>query len=174
MTGQSFLRLVAVGMEITAQVGAHSPPPPRQRSSNASANSQHSFVVDLIEPGSTVHTDGWQGCKGLEQKNYNCESIVIGKKRKDAVKLMPHVHPVISLLQRWLLGTHQGAVSQSHMAYYLDQFTFRLNRRTSKSRGKLLYGLVQQAVTTAPAVYDQLMQSRKSTASSKTQALGVT
>ena len=141
---------------------------------DASANSLHSFVVDSIEPDSTVHTDGWQGYKGLEQKNYKCESTVIGKQRKDAVKLMPHVHLVISLLKRWLLGTHQGAASRAHMAYYLDEFTFRFNRRTSKSRGKLFYRLVQQAVTTAPAPYDQLVQSRKSTSSPKPQALGVT
>ena len=141
---------------------------------DASANSLHSFVVDSIEPGSTVHTGGWQGYKGLEQKNYKCESTVIGKQRKDAVKLMPHVHLVISLLKRWLLGTHQGAVSRAHLAYYLDEFTFRFNRRTSKSRGKLFYRLVQQAVTTAPAPYDQLVQSRKSTSSSKPQSLGVT
>ena len=128
---------------------------------DASANSLHSFVVDSIEPGSTVHTDGWQGYKGLEQKNYKCESTVIGKQRKDAVKLMPHVHLVVSLLKRWLLGTHQGAVSRAHMAYYLDEFTFRFNRRKSKSRGKLFYRLVQQAVTTAPAPYDQLVLSRK-------------
>jgi transposase-like protein len=140
---------------------------------DASANSLHSFVVDSIEPGSTVHTDGWQGYKGLEQKNYKCESTVIGKQRKDAVKLMPHVHLVISLLKRWLLGTHQGAVSRAHMAYYLDEFTFRFNRCKSKSRGKLFYRLVQQAVTTAPAPYDQLVPSRKSS-SSKPQSLGVT
>src|SRR5450759_1697658 len=65
---------------------------------DASANSLHSFVVDSIEPGSTVHTDGWQGYKGLKQKNYKGESTVIGKQRKDAVKLMP-----LSLLKRWLL-----------------------------------------------------------------------
>jgi hypothetical protein len=64
--------------------------------------------------------------------------------------LLPLAHRAISLLKRWLLGTHQGAVNQSHLDYYLDEFTFRFNRRTSRSRGKLFYRLVQQAVMTTP------------------------
>ena len=61
-----------------------------------------------------------------------------------------------SLLKRWLLGIHQGAVRPAHLDYYLDEFTFRFNRRTSASRGKLFYRLVQQAVEIAPAPYKQL------------------
>jgi len=87
--------------------------------SDASAASLHPFVVDSIEPGSTVHTDGWQGYRGLDQKGYACEVTVIGRQRKDAIKLLPHVHLVVALLKRWLLGTHQGAVSRAHLAYYL-------------------------------------------------------
>jgi transposase-like protein len=141
---------------------------------DASAASLHPFVVDSIEPGSTVHTDGWQGYKGLEQKGYACEATVIGKQRKDAIQLLPHVHLVVSLLKRWLLGTHQGAVSRAHLAYYLDEFTFRFNRRTSKSRGKLFYRLVQQAVLTAPAPYDKLLPDRRSASPAIPQSLGAT
>src|SRR2546430_16208987 len=59
---------------------------------------------------------------------------------------MPRVHRIASLLKRWILGTHQGAVAPRHLPYYLDEFTFRFNRRKSKSRGKLFYRLMQQAV----------------------------
>src|SRR5450432_590788 len=141
---------------------------------DASAASLHSFIGDSIEPGSTVHTDGWQGYKGLEQKGYACEATVKGKKRKDAIKLLPHVHLVVSLLKRGLLGTHQVAVSRAHLAYYLDEFTLRLNRRTSKSRGKLFYRLVQQAVLTAPAPYDKLLPDRLSASPAIPQSLGAT
>jgi len=41
-------------------------------------------------------------------------------------------------------------VEPSHLDYYLDEFTFRFNRRTSRSRGKLFYRLVQQAAAIAP------------------------
>jgi hypothetical protein len=53
---------------------------------------------------------------------------------------------VVSLLKRWLLGTHQGGVSPQHLDYHLGEFTFRFNRRHSFRRGRLFYWLVQQAV----------------------------
>jgi len=63
---------------------------------------------------------------------------------------LPRTNRVASLLKRWLLGTHQGAVRSSHLDYYLDECTFRFNRRTSGSRGLLFFRLVEQAVRLAP------------------------
>ena len=60
-------------------------------------------------------------------------------------------------LERWLLGTHHGAVSVAHLDYYLDEFTFRFNRRMSRHRGKLFYRLAQQAVALGPVPYDRLI-----------------
>jgi transposase-like protein len=125
---------------------------------NASAESLHSFVVDCIESGSSVHTDGWQGYAGLEKKGFEREVSTTRGSRKDASKLLPRVHRVASLLKRWLLGTHQGAVAPSQLPYYLDEFTFRFNRRTSKSRGKLFFRLTQQAVNTPPATYQAIVR----------------
>ncbi|MCG2724864.1 MAG: hypothetical protein L6420_01185, partial [Elusimicrobia bacterium] len=48
--------------------------------------------------------------------------------------------------------THQGSVGLNHLDYYLDEFTFRFNRRKSASRGKLFYRLVQQSVQVVPAI----------------------
>jgi hypothetical protein len=79
---------------------------------------------------------------------------------------------VVSLLKRWLMGTHQGAVSHKHLDYYLDEFTFRFNRRTSRSRGKLLYRLVQQAVAVEPASYDEIVH--RGAQKPKPQYVGVT
>ena len=69
---------------------------------------------------------------------------------------MPGVHRVASLLQRWILGTHQGAVRPEQLDYYLDEFTFRFNRRTSRSRGLLFYRLLEQAVVTQPVTYQRI------------------
>ena len=69
-------------------------------------------------------------------------SVLLGQEKDAALRLLPRVHIVASLLKRWLLGTHQGAVSPKHLDYYLDEFTFRFNRRKSRSRGKLFYRLV--------------------------------
>ena len=71
---------------------------------------------------------------------------------------MPRVHRVISLLKRWLMGTHQGAVSLEHLDYYLDEFTFRFNRRKSRSRGKLFFRLLQQAVAIDPVPYKSMVK----------------
>lgn len=66
-------------------------------------------------------------------------------------------HLTISLLKRWLLGTYQGAVSSTHLSYYLDEFTFRFNRRTFGSRGKLFYRLVQQSLLSDPVPYQEIV-----------------
>jgi len=83
-----------------------------------------------------------------------------GTKRPGQKHLLPHVYQVVSLLNRWLLGTHQGAIGHAHLDYYLDEFTFHFNRRTSKSRGKLFYRLLQQAVQVDPVTYEQIIGSK--------------
>jgi len=115
---------------------------------DASAESLIAAVKQTVESGSTVHTDDWDGYNGLPAAGY--KRRIVRKSDVTGENLLPLVHRSISLLKRWLLGTHQGAVHHSHLDYYLDEFTFRFNRRTSRSRGKLFYRLLQQAVSVAP------------------------
>ena len=130
---------------------------------DCSAANLHPFVESCIESGSLVHTDGWQGYSGLDKKGYQREITKIGNQKKEASKLMPRVHRVASLLKRWLLGTHQGGVANYYLPYYLDEFTFRFNRRQSKSRGKLFFRLMQQAVNTPPKTYDSMVSPNRET-----------
>lgn len=124
------------------------------RIADASAPHLHGFVRQAIAPPSQVHTDGWKPYRGLEAWGYEHRvSKLQGQGPEAATELLPRVHLVASLLKRWLLGTHQGAISPEHLDYYLDEFTFRFNRRTSVSRGKLFYRLVQQAAQVPPAPY---------------------
>ncbi len=88
---------------------------------------------------------------------------IIKKSKQTASELLPRVHLVVSLLKHWLLGTHQGAVSHKHLDYYLDEFTFRFNRRGSKSRGKFLFRLAQQSVAVDPVTYDLIVHPRAET-----------
>lgn len=81
----------------------------------------------------------------------------VQRRQPEGAHLLPRVHLVVSLLKRWLLGTHQGAIHQAHLDYYLDEFTFRFNRRTSASRGKLFYRLLQQAMQVDPAPYKSIV-----------------
>jgi transposase-like protein len=138
----------------------------------ASAANLMPFVEESVEPGSVIHTDGWQGYLPLERKGYEPEVTVVTRKKKTASELLPRVHLVVSLLKRWLTGTHQGAVSQKHLDYYLDEFTFRFNRRRSKSRGKLFFRLAQQAVAVDPVTYNQIVHPHSERP--QTQSVGAT
>ena len=121
-----------------------------QRVPDASAASLTPFIRDAVEPGSTVHTDGWKGYDDLPKQGCQREKTVLSDSADPAHVGMPAVHQVTSLLKRWLLGTHQGAVSNRHLDYYLDEYTFRFNRRNARARGLLFYRLTQQAVQIAP------------------------
>ncbi len=101
-------------------------------------------------------TDGLKLYQGLS--GYRHQPIVVKHRAEDAATLLPRVHRVASLLKRWLWGTHQGAVGHAYLDYYLDEFTFRFNRRHSASRGKLFYRLAQQAVQVDPAPFVTLLQ----------------
>jgi transposase-like protein len=125
---------------------------------DASSASLHGFIMDSIEPGSTMVTDAWTGYSDLASLGYKHKVINLSKRRKSPSDLLPRVHRVVSLLKRWLMGTHQGAVSYDHLDYYLDEFTFRFNRRTSMYRGKLFYRLLEQAVQTPPASYGNIIK----------------
>jgi len=125
---------------------------------DASAKRLIPAVKEMVEPGSIVRTDDWNGYSGLSSKGYKHD--VIRQSANIGENVLPLVHIVISLLKRWLLGTHQGAVYQTHIDYYLDEFTFRFNRRTSRSRGKLFYRLVQQAVSIAPVKAEQIKETQ--------------
>lgn len=123
---------------------------------DATADSLQQFIIASVDPGSIIHTDGWDGYSGLAEVGYLHKVTVQNEKQRKPHELMPRVHRVVSLLKRWILGTHQGSVSLEHLDYYLDEFTFRFNRRTSRFRGKLFYRLLQQAVETWPAPYSSL------------------
>lgn len=125
---------------------------------NASADSLMPFVEDSVEPGSMVHTDGWLGYLPLKDTGYRHEVTFLKGNSKSASQLMPRVHLAVALLKRWLLGTHQGGVSLEHLDAYLDEFTFRFNRRKSRSRGKLFYRLLEQAVAVEPVPYKSLVK----------------
>lgn len=113
----------------------------------------HGFIGWAVEPGSAVRTDGLPAY--LELRGYPHERVVL----RGQAGMLPRVHRVASLLKRWLLGTHQGAVSGEQLDYYLDEFTFRFNRRASASRGKLFYRLAQQAVAVDPHPLEKIRQT---------------
>ncbi|HTY23195.1 MAG TPA: IS1595 family transposase [Desulfomonilaceae bacterium] len=124
------------------------------RVDEASSSSLIPAFKQCMEPGSVVPTDGWNGYLPLSSEKYVHK--VIRKNADIGDSLLRLLKRVASLLKRWLTRTHQGVVRMSHLDYYLDEYTFRFNRWTSKSRGKLFYGLVEQAVAIDPVSRHQI------------------
>ena len=140
----------------------------RRRIPDASAGSLIPFIENSVEPGSVIHTDGGLGYEPWEKKGYQPMVTVLRGPEESPSELMPRVHLVVSLLKRWLVGTPPGAVSHKHLDDYRDEFTFRFNRRRSRSRGKLFFRLVQHAVNIEPVPYAGIVQAQKATPTGRT------
>ena len=128
-----------------------------KRIPDASADSLEEAITKAVIEGSIIRTDEWKGYWQLKSFGYVHE--IVRKEADVGENLLPSCHRVASLLKRWLMGTHQGAVSHDHLDYYLDEFTFRFNRRTSRHRGKLFYRLLQNAVELDPVAYRQMIKN---------------
>jgi len=118
--------------------------------SDSSSASLMPFVRDVVTPGTVVLTDDWGGYNGLPEYGYTRKATLLSSSGDPAHVSMPGVHRVASLLKRWILGTHQGSVVPAHLQSYLEEFTFRFNRRTSRSRGLVFRRLLEQALVTKP------------------------
>lgn len=127
------------------------------RVQDVSAASLLPFVQAAVSPGAVVHTDGWSAYKGIAGRGYDHRPRNISASGDPAHVVMPRVHRVAALLDRWWLGTHQGAISPKHLDYYLDEYTFRFNRRRSHAPGMLFYRLLEQSVAVDPVAYRHLV-----------------
>ena len=152
--GASGKSLVVIATEIE---GTHMGQIRLARVPDASAQSLEKAVQQTVLPGAVIHTDGWKGYGKLSSLGYTHE--VVRPTVEVGEDLLPHFHRVASLLKQWMIGTHQGAISHEHLDYYLDEYTFRFNRRTSRHRGKLFYRLVQQAVAIEPTPYKDMVKN---------------
>lgn len=128
------------------------------RNPNLETETMTAAVSACVQPGSRVHTDGLASSAGLSAAGYR-HRVTRVTAAPPGEEPLPRVHRVVSLLKRWMLGTHQGAIRPSHLDYYLDEFSFRFNRRTS--RGKLFYRRAQQMMAVDPLPQAQLRGGRK-------------
>ncbi len=122
---------------------------------DASKKSLGNFINENIEAGSILITDGWKGYTGISKKGYS-HKIEEKTKMLDGQEILPNVHRIASLLKRWLLGTHQNYIGKGYLSYYLDEYTFRYNRRKSNSRGLLFQRLIEQGVLHEPVEYKSI------------------
>ena len=124
---------------------------------DGSSKSLIGFITDYVEPAANVHTDGWNGYVRLSQKGYHHKVTHTDGDGELAVDIFQHVHLVASLLKRRLGATHQGKVGQKHLQGYLDEFTFRFNRRRSRHVGKIFHRLAEQMVLRQSKTYQEII-----------------
>ncbi|MCA1680324.1 MAG: IS1595 family transposase [Actinobacteria bacterium] len=151
--GASGKAIVAIAVETSGQA------PGRvrmRRIGDVTKDTLTDFVLDRVVRGSEVRTDGWQGYFDIGRHRFSHVVTNVSASGDPAHVVLPQVHLVASLVKRWILGTHQGAVSHAQLDYYLDEFTFRFNRRHSRHRGLLFYRLLEGAVATEPHPYKAL------------------
>jgi transposase-like protein len=153
--GSERKEIVAIALEVLSPKGFGRVR--MRRVPDVSGSSLVPFVCQAVEQGSEIWTDGWGGYNELSEQGYKHKRTILSSTGDPAHVTMPGVHRVAALVKRWLLSTHQGSVSGKHLDYYLDEFTFRFNRRTSRSRGMLFHRLMQQAVATAPSSYRRIV-----------------
>lgn len=126
---------------------------------DASSDSLISFIEENIEPSSIIITDGWPSYNELISRGYQHKVQKATVKDEDQ-EVLPNVHRIASLLKRWLLGTHQSYLNKNKIEYYLDEYVFRYNRRTSKSRGLLFLRIIEQGVKAVPISYENIIKNQ--------------
>jgi hypothetical protein len=119
------------------------------------------FIQESIGLGSKISTDGSAAYRSLARAGYDHQPHVMLGSDRPAHVSMAGVHRVASLIKRWMMGTHHGAIQPNQIGSYLDEFVFRFNRRTSRSRGLLFYRLMQQAVVTNPVTYQDVIRKKQ-------------
>ena len=133
---------------------------------DASGETLGGFMADTVAAGAIVHTDGWMGYAPLTKQGYDYRprSQRAAKKADDPDPVLPRVHRAISNFKSWLRGTHRS-VSNEHLQVYMDEFTFRYNRRgTPMAAFQTLLGLgTRQAPTTYRQIAEQGSRSNRTT-----------
>lgn len=122
---------------------------------DASRKSLNAFIKQNIKKNSTITTDAWSGYVDVTKMKY-LHNVINQTKELNKDNVLPNVHRIAALVKRWLLGTHQSYITKNHLQFYLDEFTFRYNRRKSKSRGKLFYTIIYQAIKHEPLLNTEI------------------
>jgi hypothetical protein len=118
-----------------------------QRLPSAAGEQFVAFLARVVEPGTLVRAVRLQAWWPLAELGFMTERA----------PRLTHLPAVEQALAGWLRGTHQGATSPAQLDWYLDEFTFRFNRRTSTHRGMLFYRLLEEAVVTPPLPYHRVV-----------------
>ena len=118
-----------------------------------SANSLCAFVENAVAPGSLIVTDDWTGYAGLRKRGFDHHAIAECGDPEIAEEFLPIIHLVFANLKTWINGIHHG-VSAKHLQAYLNEFTFRFNRRFYPFNAfRSLLGIAGEAALTFDRLY---------------------
>jgi hypothetical protein len=128
------------------------------RADNNDTGTLKAFADGQIADDANVVSDGHAGysAKSLGERPH--QAIVQSKAEKRENDAVQACHWTISLLKRWLLGTHAGAVSDKHLQAYLDEFAFRHNRRKTDGIARIAARVIEQLVARAPLTMKSLVR----------------
>jgi len=118
-----------------------------QRLASGTSEGLVDFLGQVVEPGTLVRAVRLRAWWPLAELGFMTERA----------PRLTHLPAVERALGGWLRGTHQGATSPAQLDWYLDEFTFRFNRRASTHRGLLFYRLLEEAVVTPPLPYHRVV-----------------
>jgi len=132
---------------------------------DAGAPSLRAFLLENVEPGASVITDGWPSYPAATRELYEHQPTKVSGSGRQAHEVLPAAHTVFSLVKRWVMGTLQGSVSPEHLQAYFDEWVFRFNRRRSRSRGLLFHRLMAQAASGDAITYNDLRKAGRTRSS---------
>jgi hypothetical protein len=119
------------------------------------------FADGQVAPDASVVTDGLASYDSDSLGDRPYERIVQTKAERRESDSLQVCHWTISLLKRWLLGTHAGSVSPKHLQAYLDEFAFRHNRRKTKGVGRIAARVIEQLVARPPLTMRSLIDDTR-------------
>jgi transposase-like protein len=119
------------------------------------------FADGQIAPDARVVTDGLASYDSDSLGKRPYERIVQTKAERREGDALQVCHWTISLLKRWLLGTHAGAVGPKHLQSYLDEFAFRHNRRKTNGVGRIAARVIEQLVARQPLTMRSLIDDTR-------------
>jgi hypothetical protein len=119
------------------------------------------FADGQVAADARVVTDGLASYDGDSLGERRYERIAQTKAERREGDALQVCHWTISLLKRWLLGTHAGAVAPKHLQAYLEEFAFRHNRRKTNGVGRIAARVIERLVARPPLTLRSLIDDTR-------------
>ena len=107
------------------------------------------FADANLAADASVTSDGHADYNATSLSERTHEAIVQTNAERAVSDTLQRAHWSVSMLKRWLIGTHAGAIKARHLQAYLDEFAFRWNRRKTNGVGRISARTIETLVLTS-------------------------